>query len=163
MTATGRFRLLALLIGCICSSGSAWDSWQQGDEDAVRVVIGLSQDSARFRVQNKVHGTVQNSIKRAHAVTMTIPQSRVELLRDDPAVEYYYEDGLVYPMAEDAGEDMGWAIPFIDADNTFIPRAAARQHNNENCFKVCIVDGGLQTAHPDIVSRGVVLNQCHVI
>ena len=60
MTATGRFRLLALLIGCICSSGSAWDSWQQGDEDAVRVVIGLSQDSARFRVQNKVHGTVQN-------------------------------------------------------------------------------------------------------
>lgn len=131
------------------------------DDDLVRVVVGLNNDDTSdeqsFRLQNKVHGTLRNSIHRAHAITMTIPRSKVPLLLNDTDVDYFYEDNIVYPFVEQK-EEQGWGIRFIDADNTFIPppahqQARSRSDNDDDaCFKVCVVDGGLQTAHPDIVS-----------
>jgi len=99
----------------------------------------------------RYQGHVTAEYHREHAVALTLPKEQLAALEQDSHVLYLDgDDQLVYHQAE---QRTSWADNMMGQLSSNLPPASAtNQINNERCFKICFVDAGLLTSHPDIVS-----------
>jgi hypothetical protein len=126
---------------------------KDGANDSILDTTTLTTMSATSSAAKttKYGGVVTTRLKRTNAVAMTIRKSQLDALVLDPDVLFVEVDNLVFPMAT-TNETAGWGLAAVDAANITMPAAAANQTVDGNCFKICMVDGGMLLAHPDLVS-----------
>jgi hypothetical protein len=140
-------------------------STHSNEESGIAVIVGLVPSTI---TPLEDYGTIDRILVKAEAYAMTIPdEPMLDRLRNHPGVEYVSYDGVTFPMTMgeelvDLGmtmekEQVGWGIPYIQAISDLIPApASAAEQTDGSCFRMCIVDGGLFAAHPDLVSRSTI-------
>ena len=119
------------------------------DVEMVNVIVGYKDPNDGYTTlshEGWKGWALKSEFKRTNAITMTIPASQLASLQDDEIVDYVAINDKVVPY----GETIPWGIPAVQADSPAIP--LPDPVNNGDCFKICIVDSGVDPNHPDIVS-----------
>jgi hypothetical protein len=92
---------------------------------------------------------ILNKFSRIDAEIVRIARKDIPMLLNDDAVAFVEEDGEMHLLAE----TIPWGIPTIQADDPSIPPPdIANYRSGESCFKICIIDAGMELGHIDLVS-----------
>jgi Peptidase inhibitor I9 len=98
--------------------------------------------------------TLLRAYRRVNSVAAVVRQSEIPRLQQSEMVDYVETDERMYLMQATTGsETISWGIPAIQANSPNIPLPPPPT-SWDACFKVCVVDSGLSTNHPDIVRLG---------
>jgi subtilisin family serine protease len=130
---------LALLLGIASPALAA------SNDPMVRVIIGLKQ-SVTTSDENAIRGKgglISQSYHIVPAVSASIPQSLMPLLRLLKQVSYVELDGQVTMLEQ----TVPWGIPAVGADQVL-------PYNRGNGVKIAIIDTGIDLTHPDLGVSG---------
>jgi len=138
------YLLLASLVALATAAAAADQEERRDDVEMVQVIIGVKETDAVTTFSNVKGGHLKSQFKRTNAFTMTIPADELDSLEHDDRYAYVAVDSENVPFAE----TMSWGIPATQANSPNIPLPDP----TGDCFKICIVDSGVNLNHPDIVS-----------
>jgi len=167
-----------LLVACMALFSAVVANERATDDGMVHVIVGLNNAVSTTKEEQETaaaaalvstkalagppkhsltefvqryQGHVTAEYHREHAVALTLPKEQLAALEQDSHVLYLDgDDQLVYHQGE---QSTSWADNMIGQLTANLPPASStNQINNERCFKICFVDAGMLTSHPDIVS-----------
>jgi Peptidase inhibitor I9 len=127
-----------------------------GSQDDEMTQLLTSTVFRQFVQDNDESFTLLRAYRRVNSAAVVVRQSEIPLLEQSEMVDYVEADETMYLMQATTGsETISWGIPAIQANSPNIPLPPPPT-SWDACFKVCVVDSGLSTNHPDIVRlRGI--------
>ncbi|QYF92473.1 S8 family peptidase [Massilia sp. PAMC28688] len=123
-------------------------------EGTTRVIVKFKDGHGNASMKSAVSamkGTVKHEIFGMNAMAIEVPQQALKGLKNNPNVEYVEEDHKRYPSALTSPSTgnpylLGQAVPY----GIKLVQADLLPDTNAGNRRVCIIDSGIDRAHPDL-------------
>lgn len=109
-------------------------------QDKVPVIIGFKDKLDKALVKEHA-GDIKSEYTIINAIAASLPENRIDVLRENPKVAYVEPDRIVQVTAE----SVPWGVGKINA-----PVVWQNLNNKGTGIKVAILDTGIQYNHPDL-------------
>jgi serine protease len=150
-----------VLLSCQAQTTIITDEESSTPEPTIRVLVGfesLEDQQAYWQstISDRAYSEDRHKLyryQRSPAVAITIPETQLEALRQDPRVSYVERDQtFVLYQTTSGSEVLPYGIQAVQGASDAVPPPLALESNcqNPDSFKVCVVDSGLLIDHNDI-------------
>jgi len=142
-----RIRWTAVMLSILCLALNASLMAQpQSPNDRVAVIIGFNQQpgASEQALVRAFGGTIKHTYRIIPAIAATLPQRAIQALENHPLVSVIEPDAPLYALDEYSS---AWGVQKIGA------KAVHDALNKGGGVKVCVIDSGIDTNHPDLYAN----------
>jgi hypothetical protein len=113
------------------------------EEQTERVIITFNNE-INYELMDKYHLEVHHIFEEVKAVSVTIPASQKDLLKNDPSIRFMEDD----PVVKTVAQTPSWGYSTLN-----IPQSKSDGFTGEG-VKIGIIDTGVKIGHPDLKIAG---------